>query len=219
MLERVGPPLPHKRRTRQWSRQGSPNPWEWRLLHDTGGFSPVGERLGGKSSLRKASPAGAHPLPRDRRRDPLSPMDKIRATGVDGPNVAEVMAHLDWGAQEGRRQSRDPGRSAAARAERVETPTGQSRTAPSREAPGGRPRPPATHGPGMEAIAEPDVLNGSLGGRPGRRAPHALARATQSWPASRSVVCERRTCATALAVWTRRGPCGAGNGNVGIPGG
>ena len=104
---------------------------------------------GGKSSLRKASPAGAHPLPRDRRRDPLSPMDKTRATGVDGHRVAQAMAHLDWGAQEGRRQSQTHGYQPPPVRRGWSAPTGQGRTAPSRDAHGGRPRPPATHGPGV----------------------------------------------------------------------
>ena len=120
-------------------------------------------------------PSCAHHLPRDRRRDPLSPMDKTRAPGVDGHRVAEVMAHLDWGAQEGRRQIQthgyqpppvrrgwrpQPGKAAQ---RPLGMPTVVDRALQPRTA------------PVLEAIAEPDVLNGSLGGSPGRRAPHALA--------------------------------------------
>jgi RNA-directed DNA polymerase len=124
---------------------------------------------------KRPFPSFAHPLPLDRLRDPRSPMDKTRATGVDGHRVAEGMATLDWVAQEGRRQLPPPGyppppvrrvwipKPGKAAQRPLGLPTGLERARQHSTA------------QGWEAISEPDFLQGSCGGRPGRRAHHALA--------------------------------------------
>ena len=96
--------------------------------------APALDRIPAKarSEPPRTFPSCAHPLPRDRRR--LSAPWQDQGHGRRWTPRRRGHAHLDWGAQEGRRQRR-PRVSAAARAERVETPTGQSRTAPARAAP------------------------------------------------------------------------------------
>jgi group II intron reverse transcriptase/maturase len=116
-----------------------------------------------------------HHIPLNRLRDPLSHLEKTRAAGVDGHTVAEVTATLDWIAQEALRQIHTQGDQPPP-VRRVWLPQpGQAAPRPMGIPPVvARALQPRT-AQVLEAIDEPDVLNGSLGGRPGRSAQHALA--------------------------------------------
>lgn len=116
----------------------------------------------------------AHHLTLDRLRTNLSHMDKGSATGVDGQTVAEVFENLDWLAKEVLRQIHTQGyhpppvrrvwipKPGKAEKRPIGIPTVLDRALQKSAA------------QVLEAIYEPDFLNGSFGGRPGRSAHHAL---------------------------------------------
>lgn len=117
----------------------------------------------------------AHPITLDRLRDNLSHMDKTSATGVDGQTVTAVTANLDWIAKEVLRRVHTQGyhpspvrrvwipKPGTAEKRPIGIPTVFDRALQKSTA------------QVLEAIYEPDFLNGSFGGRPGRSAHHALA--------------------------------------------
>jgi len=102
-------------------------------------------------------------------------MDKTSATGVDGHTVTAVTATLDWIAKEVLRRVPTQGYhpSPVRRVWRPKPGTAEKR-------PMGMPTVvdralQNSTAQVLEAIDEPDFLNGSCGGRPGRSAHHALA--------------------------------------------
>jgi RNA-directed DNA polymerase len=117
----------------------------------------------------------AHHITLDRLRDNLSHMDKTSATGVDGQTVTAVTANLDWIAKEVLRRVHTQGyhpspvrrvwipKPGKAEKRPIGIPTVLDRALQKSTA------------QVLEAIYEPDFLNGSFGGRPGRSAHHALA--------------------------------------------
>ena len=102
-------------------------------------------------------------------------MDKTSATGVDGQTVTAVTANLDWIAKEGLRRVHTQGYHPAPVRRGWRPKPGQAEKRPMGIPTVFERALQKSTAQVLEAIYEPDFLNGSCGGRPGRSAHHALA--------------------------------------------